>query len=237
VIIDPDHVLPDVNPDNNAFSGVTVAQGVTASTVIKNYLAAIGSEDRVKGINDLVVTSEGSVQGATVVRVNKYKTPDKILQDVTVPSYNNLVVAHVVIEGDSVHIKQLNRVVPLTASEKISVKARYRLFPELNFNKDGYSMQLDPQLKVVNGQLAYLVTVAGPDGIKIKYYYDQKTGLKVRQFTDVPNSTVMDFGDYRDINTGIKIPFSEKTTIVGQPIEFKVKGAMANGGLTNDIFK
>ncbi|MDB5131137.1 MAG: hypothetical protein JWR02_886, partial [Mucilaginibacter sp.] len=29
----------------------------------------------------------------------------------------------------------------------------------------------------------------------------------------------------------------EKTTIVGQPIEFKVKSAMANGGIGNDTFK
>lgn len=236
-IIDPDHVLPDVNPDNNAFSGVSVARDITANMVIKNYLTAIGGEDRLKDVKDLVITSEGNVQGANVVRVNRYKMPDKVLQDITVPSYNNLVVAHVVIDADSVHINQLNRVVPLTASEKVSVKARYSLFPELNFNKAGYSMQLDPQLKVVNDQLAYLVTVTGPDGVKVKYYYDQKTGLKVRQFTDVPNSTVMEFGDYRDINTGIKIPFLEKTTIVGQPIEFKVKGAMANGGVSGDVFK
>jgi hypothetical protein len=98
-------------------------------------------------------------------------------------------------------------------------------------------MQLSPMLQVVNGQLAYLITVASPDGTKVKYFYDQKTGLKIKQFTDVPNSTVAEFSDYRDINTGIKIPFSEKTTVVGQPIEFKVKSAMANGGISNDTFK
>jgi hypothetical protein len=237
VIIDPEHVLPDINPDNNAFSGVAVAQGVTAGSVIKNYLDAIGSEARVKEVQDLVVTSEGSIQGATVIRVNKYKVPNKFSQDITVPSYNNLVVAHIVIDADSINIHQLNRVVPLGSSEKGPVKARYRLFPELEFNKPGYTMQLSPMLQVVNGQLAYLITVASPDGTKVKYFYDQKTGLKIKQFTDVPNSTVAEFSDYRDINTGIKIPFSEKTTVVGQPIEFKVKSAMANGGISNDTFK
>jgi hypothetical protein len=237
VIIDPEHVLPDVNPDNNSFSGEGVAQGVTAGSVIKNYLAAVGGEDMVKDVKDLVITSQGTVQGAEVVRVNKYKTPDKLLQDITVPSYNNLIVAHIVINGDSINIHQLNRPVPLTNSEKSSVKARYRLFPELEFNKTGYSMQLDPKLQVIDDELAYLVTVTGPDGVRVKYFYDQKTGLKIKQYTDVPNSTIMEFGDYRDINTGIKIPFSEKTTIVGQPIEFKVKSAMANGGMSDSIFR
>ena len=98
-------------------------------------------------------------------------------------------------------------------------------------------MQLAPTLQVVNDQLAYLVTVTSPDGIKVKYFYDQKSGFKIKQFTDVAGSTVMEWGDYKDIQTGIKIPFSEKTTVVGQPIEFKVKSTVVNGGLTDDTFK
>jgi hypothetical protein len=236
-IIDPDHVLPDINPENNAFSGVTVPQGTTAAGVIKTYLDAIGGEDRLKDVKDLVVTSEGTVQGAPVLRVNKFKTPDKFYQDITVPSFNNLSVTHIVISGDSLNIRQLSKPVPVTGDVKASVKARYKLFPELDFSKPGYVMQLAPTLQVVDNQLAYSVTVTSPDGIKVKYFYDQKTGLKIKQFTDIPGSTVMEWNDYQGINTGIKIPFSEKTTIVGQPIEFKVKSATVNGGLTNDMFK
>jgi hypothetical protein len=90
---------------------------------------------------------------------------------------------------------------------------------------------------VVNGQLAYELTVTSPDGVKVNYFYDMKTGLKVKQFTDVPNSTVMEFSDYQNIETGIKIPFDEKTAILGQPIEFKVKSTKVNTGLSNDVFK
>jgi hypothetical protein len=131
----------------------------------------------------------------------------------------------------------MNRPVPIAKDLKAAVKARYKLFPELDFNKTGYTLELDPTLKVVDGQLAYLVTATNPDGVKVKYFYDQKTGLKIKQYTDVPNSTVTEFGDYRDIDTGIKIPFSEKSTIVGQPITFKVKSAKVNSGLSDDLFK
>jgi len=237
VIIDPDHVLPDVNTENNSFSGVSVAADVTAATVIKNYLDAIGGEARLKDVKDLTVNSEGTVQGLTVVRVNKYKTPGLFYQDISVPAYNNLNVTHIIINGDSLNVKQMNKDVPLTADIKASAKARYKLFPELDFNKQGYTMQLAPTFQVVNDQLAYLVIVTSPDGIKVKYFYDFKTGLKIKQFTDVTGSTVMEWGDYKDINTGIKIPFTEKTTVVGQPIEFKVKSATANSDLTTDSFK
>jgi hypothetical protein len=36
---------------------------------------------------------------------------------------------------------------------------------------------------------------------------------------------------------GLKIPYSEKTTVVGQPIEFKVKEATVNSGIADDTFK
>jgi len=131
----------------------------------------------------------------------------------------------------------MNKPTPISNDMKAPVRARYKLFPELDFAKTGYTAVLSPALKVVNNQLAYLVTVTSPDGVKVNYFYDTKTGLKVEQYTDVPNSTVMEFTDYQNIDTGIKIPFTEKTAIVGQPIEFKVKSAKVNTGLSNDVFK
>src|SRR6202012_6045744 len=35
--IDPDHVLPDVKPDNNSMSGIAMPKDVTASSIIKAY--------------------------------------------------------------------------------------------------------------------------------------------------------------------------------------------------------
>jgi hypothetical protein len=235
--LDPDHVLPDVNPDNNSFSGLSIPAGVTAATVVKNYIDAVGGEARLKDVKDLTVNSTGSVQGAEVLRVNKYIRPGKFDQDITVPSYNNLVVYHIVIVDDSIKIVQLNKPVTITKDLKGPVKARYGLFPELDFSKTGYTMQLQPGYKVVNGALAYEIKVTSPDGTRVNYFYDQKTGLKVKQFTDVPNSTVMEFGDYQSIQTGIKIPFSEHTNVVGQAIEFKVTSTTVNSGLTADAFK
>jgi len=237
-IIDPDHLLPDVNPENNALSGVEMAKGVTASSVIKAYFDAVGGEERLKAVKDLTTNSEGVIQGFNLVRVNKYKSPDKFYQDITVPAFNNFNASHIVINGDSLSLKQNGRPITLRGNEeREAVKARYKLFPELDFAKQGYTMQLDSALKVVNGQLAYLVTVTGPDGIKVKYFYDQKTGLKVKQYTDVQNATRMEFSDYRAINTGIKIPFDEKNAINGDPIEYHLKSATADTGLSNDMFK
>ena len=236
-IIDPDHLLPDINPENNGFSGIAIDKNITAASVVKTYLDAVGGEEKLKDVKDLTITSDGNIQGVDVVRLNEYKNPDKFYQDITVPSFGNMNAYHIVINGDSLNVKQMNKPTPISNNMKAQVRARYKLFPELDFAKTGYTAVLSPALKVVNNQLAYMLTVTSPDGVKVNYFYDTKTGLKVEQYTDVPNSTVMEFTDYQSIDTGIKIPFSEKTAIVGQPIEFKVKSAKVNTGLSNDIFK
>ena len=237
VTLDPKHALPDINPENNTFSGETVPAGVTAASIVKKYIDAIGGEVKLKDVKDLTINSQGTIQGTELVMVARYKSPDKFMQDITVPAYNNMSAFHVVVSPDSVGIKQMNRTVPLDNEIKAAVRQRYRLFPELEFGKSGYTMLLSQSMQVVNDQLAYLITVTSPDGVKIKYFYDQKTGYKVRQYTAVANSNVTDYSDYRDVNTGIKIPFTQNATIVGQPVTFTVKTATVNSNLSNDLFK
>jgi hypothetical protein len=237
VILDPDHKLPDVNPENNSLSGVTMPKGVTAATVIKAYFDAIGGEEKVKDIKDLTINSEGNIQSFSIVRVNKFKTPNKFYQDITVPAYNNFNASHIVINGDSIRLQTNGRASKLSPTEVGAVKARYKLFPELDFNKSGYTLKLDNDLKVVNGALAYKILVTSPDGFSTNYFYDQATGLKIKQYTNVPNSTRMEFGDYQTINTGVKVPFSEKNSLNGTPLQYKIKSAVANSGLTDDTFK
>jgi hypothetical protein len=238
VIIDPDHVLPDVNTENNSFSGVSVPAGVTAATVTQAYLDAIGGEAKVKDVKDLIVNSEGTVQGLNVIRVNKYAMPGMFYSDVSVPSYNNLDVFHIILNGDSIRATQMNnKPVEITADLRGPVKAKYKLFPELDFGKAGYTAVLSPNLQVVNGTLAYLITVTSPDGTKVKYFYDMKSGLKTRQYTDAPNTTVLEWDDYQATSTGVKIPYTEHTTVVDQPITFKVKSATVNTGVGADTFK
>ena len=236
-LIDPDHALPDVDPSNNALSGIEMDKSVTTATVLKSYFDAIGGEQKVKDIKDLTTNSEGSVQGIQVIRVNKYKAPDKFVQNISIPQFNATSFLHIVINGDSMTYAQQGRSQKMVGTEKGAVKARYKLFPELDFGKQGYTATLNGNYSIVNGTLVYLVTVKGPDGISVKYFYDKKTGLKVQQYTDVPNATHMEFSDYKDLNTGVKIPFAEVNSISGTPINYKITSATANTGLTDDTFK
>ena len=143
----------------------------------------------------------------------------------------------IAINGDDISAIQLNKDVPVDNTVKSQIKARYTMFPELDYTKPGYVLALDPMTQIVNGELAYLVTVTRPDGLKVKNYFDTKTGLKVKQVTDVQGASVNEFSDYRAINGGIKIPYTFVTGLLGESVEFKITDAVANSDLSAGEFK
>jgi len=235
--IDPDHTLPDINPENNSYSGLPVPQGTTAGSVIKAYLDAIGGADKLKNVRDLQTSATGSIQGAEVQLVTRYKMPDKYFQEAMVPSYNNLVVSHVTLNGDSIKAKQVNRDVQLDDAGKKLVKLKSRPFPELDYERINQNMTLQPILRVVNNELAYEVDVNIGTDIHIHNYYSQKTGLKLKQTIEGANELAVEYGNYEGINGGIKIPFSIKTILIGQPVEFKIKETSVNSNPSNEAFR
>ncbi|WP_184549711.1 M1 family metallopeptidase [Mucilaginibacter sp. FT3.2] len=229
--IDPDHKLPDVNPDNNSFSGLPVPQGVTAASVIKNYIEAIGGADKLKNVKDLQISSVASVQGSDVQMVTRYRMPGMFYQQTSVPSYNNLVLSHILVNDNNISVQQVNHDVPLDDVAKKLIKEKSKPFPELDYEKSSSTMRLDSTLKVVNNDMAYEVDITIADGAVIKNFYSQKSGLKIKQVIEGPVNSVTEWSNYEGINGGIKVPFIIKTVVLGHPADFKVKETAVNSNI------
>ncbi|SDT10278.1 hypothetical protein SAMN05216490_2491 [Mucilaginibacter mallensis] len=227
-VIDPDHTLPDINPDNNAYSGLAVPDGTTAKNVVKKYLDAIGGEDKLAAIKRIKITAVASIQGLDLQQTDTYRAPNTFSQEVIVPNYDNSVFSHIDINGDSVLASEKDTRLQLGSIDKSILKEKHKIFPELDYNKPGYSLQLAPMLQILNNQFVYMVTVTTPVGVRIKNYYDQKTGFKLKSEVAVPGNTPTGFEDYREVKDGIMIPYTEQTQSFGQPIDFKVKNAEIN---------
>ena len=52
----------------------------------------------------------------------------------------------------------------------------------------------------------------------------------------MPNAAPIEWDNYTDVK-GIKVPYTEKTSVAGYPIEFKVKTADINTNIPADTFK
>ena len=236
VTLDPDHVLPDVDLENNSLSGLDIDKNVTAASVIKSYLDAIGGADKLRALKDMTITSSASFQGTQIQLVYKYKAGNMFDYNLTAPAYNNYVLLHIKGAGDSVSMVQQNTKVNPPAAYKHVVINRFGFLPELDYNKPGYVLTMDNRLHDVSGKLAYFITITHPDGSKVKAYFDSQTGLKLKQVNDAPNASPMEYDDYRDVS-GVKIPYDTKTSILGTPTEFKVSNVSANSGLQDADFK
>lgn len=239
VTIDPEHAFPDYNPANNVWSGVAqkpVPQGISAIDVINDYLKAIGGTDKLNAIKDLSITATGSVQGVDVEMVNKHGLPDKYLSEVSVPAMN-MVAMRISVIGDSITMQQNGQPYPVNDEVKKGIKESIRIFPELDFGKEGYTLKLMPYLEPTSDGFAYVVTVTSPAGNTSKNYYDEKTGLKVKESAvEGDGGNIQELSDYREVN-GAKFPYSRKTNAGGQTIEFKVKEIKVNSNLTKEAFK
>ena len=233
VVIDPEHILPDVDPDNNTFSGITMPGGTTAETVVGKYLNAIGGAEKVRNVKDITINSTGMVQGVQVQTVNKYKMPDKYVQDLSIPAYN--VSRHTVVNRDSVKTLQNNQTIQLTLSDKAMIKQSGNIFPELQY---GSNAVLLPTVVMVNEHPAYLITINSANGNITKAYYALANDLKIREVrTSAGLTTVYDYSDYRNVGNGIKIPYDVKSSFFGENIELKVTDAKINSNLSDSLFQ
>jgi hypothetical protein len=139
------------------------------------------------------------------------------------------------INGDSISMMQNGEVFPVTEEMKKGIKENLRIFPELYLTDTAYTFQLSPVLESINGSFAYVVTITSPSGNSTKNYYDEKTGLKIKE-DPAEGSNTQELSDYRDVYNGIKFPFIKKTMAGGQEIEFKVKEIKVNSGLADSEF-
>ena len=237
VTIDPNHDFPDVNTNNNIWAGDTrpVAKGTTPKIIIDKYLAAIGGEDKLKKITDFYEAASGNIQGIDVFLTLKQKAPNDYYYEINVPSMG-MALLKVVANEDSVSVMQNGQKVSVSADKKAELKARSNIFDELNLKTS--DLQLGPNLMTVGESLTYLVIENKGENYNVKRYYDETTGLKVREVTEKDGTVITnDYSDFRELPNGVKIPYTKKGDLGTYQIEFKVKEAKANTNLKESDFK
>ena len=235
LIIDPLHVLPDINPSNNAMSDINIPAGMTGEKVVQVHLDAIGGMDKINTVQDLVVNAQNDERNL-ITKTYKYKMPDKSFEDIYSVS-RKIDLYRMTVDGNNVHAIERDKPKILLEQMQRTVADLQKLFPERDFFKPGYTVTLNPRMQLVNNQLAYQVTVTYPDAVRIKYFYDAKTGLKIRRTVDMAAAVDSDFSDYREMSNGVKIPYTEKTLLNNIPIEYHVKTVQLNQGIDDKTFQ
>lgn len=207
-----------------------VPAGITAKTVLDNYIKAIGGEKSVKNVKSIATKSSGNVQGTPIEFSMKVSADNK--QAVEVTAMGMTMMKQVVNEKGAYMVQQGQRV-DIPAEEVAELRASAVPFEEL-------SLMSEKDIKVsgiesINGNDAYALQSG-----KTIYYYDVKSGLKVAEAKEQEQmgqkmTQTTYYSDYKGVK-GIMIPHKINMN-VGIELDLTVNEVKINEGVTAADFQ
>jgi zinc protease len=221
----------EYDPKDNA----KVPEGVTAETVIADYIKAIGGEEKLKSIENMSLTYEASIQGQTIRIVSK-KNNKASLRDTQVMGMS---MSKQIYDGTNIKASARGQEMPIPEDAKKDLPVDAKIFPELYYNELGVETTLKG-MGEADGKSAYKVEVVMPSGSSSIEYFDTETGLKLKSETtqETPQGAMTvstGIGSYKEVE-GVKIP-AELNINQGMPFKAELKEAKVNTDLPADTFE
>jgi predicted Zn-dependent peptidase len=207
-----------------------IPAGVTAQSVVKNYIDAIGGEKALKAVKTVLVTAKGTIQGRSLDMVSKFSNKGMSTSDI---SMGGMSMMKQVIGDKTGYQSVQGQKKTIEGEELLKEKKDAVPFVELSFLADKTIVLSG--IESLNGQDAYAVLVG-----TTKYFYDVKTGLRVATENESgegaqKRKTMTYYADYVEVK-GVKFPY--KTTMdVGMPLEFITQDVKINEGVTDKDFE
>ena len=217
-----------------------IPAGVTAQSVIENYIKAIGGKDKLESVSTLVQEMEASFQGQNMVVLVKQKTPNLFSNDVSMVGMGS--VFKQVFNGEKGYMAQMGNKQDMPADMAKEMKDRKVLFDELAYLKGENSKMVLKAIESVEGQDAYVIVVEKANGDKSTIYYAVESGLKIKKSDtgkgpggqEVTQDT--SYADYKEVD-GIKFPHQVVVPMGPQKIEMTMKSVKVNSPLTKADFE
>ncbi len=207
-----------------------VPAGVTAKTVMADYIKAIGGEAAAKGVKTIYTKSTGTIQGTPLEFIMKVSSDKKQL--VEMKAMGMTMMKQVVNDKEGYVIQQGQRT-DLPQEQVTDMRAGAVPFEELTLMNNADVKVTG--IEVINGNEAYAVKNGDTT-----YYYDVKSGLKVAESIESEQmgqkaTETRYYSDYKAVK-GIKIPHKIVMNI-GVDLELDVNEAKINEGVSATDFQ
>jgi len=210
-------------------------KGVTAQSVIDNYIKAVGGRDAVSKVKTLILDGNMNAMGQSMGIQMKKMAPNKNAMEVTHPQMG--VVMKQVFDGQAGYMMQGPNKRPMSAEDITDAKNKNVLFEELSLDMSKVTLE---SMTSIKGEDAYKLKVTGSGEPEFRYY-NTKTGYLVKTETTKEaqgqKMTVStDYGNYTP-TSGIQFPFSITTKQGPQTFGMIIKKATVNEDVTEADFK
>lgn len=220
------------NPLEKPVAKKEVPAGVTAKTVLDNYIKAIGGEKAVAAVKTISMLGSTTIPQAPspLSFTNKVDAKGKLLIEIAMGPMSLM---KQVVNEKGAYVVQQGQRKDIEGNDLAEMKASATPFEELQLaKKTGLTIS---GIESINGNDAY-----GLQNGKTTLYYDLKSGLKVAESKTVeqgPNKMTQttNYGDYREVK-GIKVPFNIIQN-VGFELDIKMSEVKINEGVSDADFQ
>lgn len=222
-------------------SSSPVKSNVSSKEIIEKYIKAIGGELELKKINSLLSTGQMSIHGMALSVSKKEMAPNMQLMEMTM---NGQTMMKQLFDGKTGYRMQMGNKQVLSDDEVKEFKNIKSLFPQLYYNDGSYKLEISGTEQVA-GKNAYKLNVTDASGNKSTEYYDENTGLLVKNEKTVKVqgqeiSQSMEFTNYKKVGN-IMYPFTNALSVAtpqgSQDITIDIKDIKINEGINPADFK
>lgn len=215
-------------------------EGVTAQSVIEDYIKAVGGADAINKIKSLSMTYAASMNGQEMQMKQVSNLPDQYLQEMSMGG-GAMIIQKQILNGDK-GVKQSMQTgkADLTEEEVAELKSTLLPVAEMNYLKDGYELELKGMDQKMD-QETYIVSIKKPNGDEITNYYSAESGLLVAtvQMVEMPDGSKAPdetgFDNYA-AEKGVKFPMNIIVSAGPRKLTFELKELEVNSKVDKSIF-
>ncbi len=220
------------NPSEKPAMSKPVPAGVTAKSVLDNYIKATGGEKAVNAVRTVAMIGSTSIPQAPAPLSFSSKTDVRGKMAVELSMGGMSMMKQIVNDKEAFQIQQGQRK-SIEGDEYKEMRDAAIPFKELNLMKD--SKISVTGIEPINGSDAYALK----NGESV-LYYDVKSGLKVAEsktqdMGGKPTTLMTYYKDYRDVK-GVKLPYNIIRN-VGIELDIKIDDIKINEGVADADFQ
>ena len=220
------------NPMEKPVFKKDVPAGVTAKSVIDNYIKAIGGEKAATAVKTIVMNGTTTIPQAPspLTFTSKIDVKGKIMVELAMGTMSLM---KQVVNEKGAYVMQQGQRQNIEGAPLTEMKASATTFEELLLSKkEGLLLN---GIETINGKDAYAVKNG-----KTTLYYDVTSGLKLAESKVMEQggqtiTQTTNYGDYKEVK-GVKVPFNIIQN-VGFELDIKMSDVKINEGVTDADFQ
>lgn len=213
-----------------------IPAGVTAQSIISDYIDAIGGSKALSGVKTILTNADVTIEGAPFKPSATIKSmaPNKTSMEMFMEGMGTIVKQK--FDGKNGYVEQQGRKTEMDAEEIVEKQKEKGLFREAHLEKEEITLI---SLISVNGTDAYKIQVSGKNDFF--RYYDAENAMLIRTENKIDSqgqklTQVSDYSDYKSVN-GIMMPHTRTISAGPQVITFTASEIKINEGVSKKDFK